>query len=123
MTEPVSGPNNDGEPQISAIEASTIDLRNAAMQYLSDVFEATPDIGAPGACHLLLQQIVATLAEAAPPAFVRAGLLLAYGDTFEGPMSFIETADVKRALDAMSARKRAAGSITKGGIIRPGEDA
>lgn len=117
------GPGNDGDPNISEIEAATINLRTANMEYLMAWFGRERDEGrAPNsgnACRFLLLQTISALAEVTDPGRVRMALLVALLDTYEKAPSFIEIGKLKGALDTAAAAHRAAPTITPGGIILP----
>lgn len=122
-TDPLPGlPEPAAEPrELSQTEIVTLNLQVSINQLCAQLREENPDINQADAAGIVGEIVARQLGTIMAPGAARLGLLVAFEQTHEEPMSFIRINQAKEALTKLADRRRARDKRTDGGIIIPGK--
>lgn len=103
-------------------EICTLNLQVSVTQFCAQLLADNPGINQADAAGIVGEIIGKQLLQHMPPGAARLGLLVAFEQTHEEPMNWIDVNHAKEALTKLGDRRRRRDRRTKGGLIIPGKD-
>jgi hypothetical protein len=123
MTELPGLPSQPQEPrQLNDLEVCTLNLQVSITQIAQAITTANPNMSPEDGAAAIGEIVAKSLANIMHPGAAQLGLLVAFEQLHEAPMTFIDCENAKQALSQLAARRRKRDKITKGGVIIPGKD-
>lgn len=119
---PQPAPAPDPQPERTPLQMAQVDLDAAVIELVMHARKERPEYGPAEVVMQTVLTVVDTLAQLAPPVAIRTGLLSAFEETHQQPMTFIDIGRAKKALELMADKRRKAEQTTAGGIILPGKE-
>ena len=126
MTEPVTlpglpEPRQDGEP-LTNLEVCTLNLQAAIAEICGAAIAENPGLNPADAAGNVGSIVGKSLLALMPPGAARLGLLVAFEQTHDNAMTFIDINHAKAALEKLADRRRRTDKTSAGGVILPGKD-
>lgn len=107
---------------LTQIEVATLRVQAAVEMFCEALLAERPDLPPADGAGAVGEVVGKTLAALMHPGAARLGLLVAFEQSHEEPMSFIRINGAKEALTQLADKRRRRDRTTASGLIIPGKD-
>ncbi len=116
-----SAPPLPADP-LTPLDNAMADLSAAVIEVVMHARAETPNVGPADTVSLIVEAVADAVRPLMGANQLRTGLLSAFERSHTEPMSFIDVARTKKALELMADRRRSEIKTTASGLILPGKE-